>query len=193
MIYGIPRCVNDRFLNVTCSGDYQRSPDDLFNVVITTDGQSITLGFNDAKASFDAFDEDAVKAEFSNFDKDIDGAVAQIDFRGLPIVVEYPENSPTINLPLTYAMANLRLKVKMLSRWPYHFHILFASTQNHVNSYILAFPSTTREQKTSKVIASVLPWVIHSPPQRAGLLRRIFPTARLSRPAICYVAMSKSV
>ncbi len=72
--------------------------DDLFNVVITTGGQSIAVGFNDAKSSFDAFDEDAVKAQFPDFDKELDGAVAQIDYRGLPIMIEYPENSPSVNL-----------------------------------------------------------------------------------------------
>lgn len=71
--------------------------DNLFTVQVTANGQTEILGFNDAEESFDSFDEDALKAQFSDFDKETDGATATIDYRGLPMIVTYAENSSEIS------------------------------------------------------------------------------------------------
>ncbi len=73
----------------------------LFNISVSANGETYTDSFNDAEDSLRSIETEQLESRFSNFNENTDAALANLNYRGLPMELSYGQNSTNLllNIP----------------------------------------------------------------------------------------------
>ncbi|HYN77126.1 MAG TPA: hypothetical protein VES73_04965 [Lamprocystis sp. (in: g-proteobacteria)] len=93
-------------LAVSCPAPSNNS---IFNATLCVDGQVFNVGADRIVDIIDAIDTDQLRQRFTNYDEDVSPGEFRIDLRGLPVTINYDQNStllafsvPSLNINETF-------------------------------------------------------------------------------------------